>query len=447
MSLARKGAEWPQIQSRPGYFRAEALFLALCAKPAGAADRATSAADIFAAPGAPFHAPPSSNPPSFVPQGVACRCPRTSSPPLPGASSARSSGSAVGESTFEIWLAPLELRRAPRRQAARRRADGDPATGSPSASAGCSRAAPRRVFGNDVEVGAAPATASSGPAAERAAPLASRSTSTPARSTRATASSSSSSATATASPTPPRWRSPSCPGQAYNPLFLHAPPGLGKTHLLHAIGNYVRAFGGGAGVRYTTAEAFTNQFIRALGSRSLDRFKQRLPRRRRAADRRRPVPRQQGQDRGGVLPHLQRASTRPDGSSCSPATGSRGNSSAIEERLRERFESGLVADDRARPTSPRGWRSCASAPRSTASHIDDDDGPRADRRPGHRQRPRTRGSADPGRRLPLAHAAARSTSRLAEDVLDEIHPRRASARPRLDRRRSSRPSRALRAHA
>jgi chromosomal replication initiator protein len=64
------------------------------------------------------------------------------------------------------------------------------------------------------------------------------------------------------------------PGQAYNPLFLHAPPGLGKTHLLHAIGNYVRAFGGGARVRYTTVEAFTNQFIRALGSRSLDHFKQ-----------------------------------------------------------------------------------------------------------------------------------------------------------------------------
>ncbi len=64
------------------------------------------------------------------------------------------------------------------------------------------------------------------------------------------------------------------PGQAYNPLFLHAPPGLGKTHLLHAIGNYVKAFGGGARVRYTTVEAFTNQFIRALGSRSLDRFKQ-----------------------------------------------------------------------------------------------------------------------------------------------------------------------------
>jgi chromosomal replication initiator protein len=63
------------------------------------------------------------------------------------------------------------------------------------------------------------------------------------------------------------------PGQAYNPLFLHAPPGLGKTHLLHAIGNYVTTFGGGTVVRYTTVESFTNHFIAALGSRALDRFK------------------------------------------------------------------------------------------------------------------------------------------------------------------------------
>jgi chromosomal replication initiator protein len=63
------------------------------------------------------------------------------------------------------------------------------------------------------------------------------------------------------------------PGQAYNPLFLHAPPGLGKTHLVHAIGNYVLAFGGNTRVRYTTVEAFTNEFVSALSSRTLERFK------------------------------------------------------------------------------------------------------------------------------------------------------------------------------
>jgi chromosomal replication initiator protein len=64
------------------------------------------------------------------------------------------------------------------------------------------------------------------------------------------------------------------PGQAYNPLFIYAPPGLGKTHLLHAIGNYVLQFGAGAGVRYTTAESFTNHFLNALSTRSIDAFKQ-----------------------------------------------------------------------------------------------------------------------------------------------------------------------------
>ncbi len=64
------------------------------------------------------------------------------------------------------------------------------------------------------------------------------------------------------------------PGQAYNPLFLHAPPGLGKTHLLHAIGNYLLAFGAGTTVRYATAESFTNHFMAALGEKSLQSFKQ-----------------------------------------------------------------------------------------------------------------------------------------------------------------------------
>ncbi len=63
------------------------------------------------------------------------------------------------------------------------------------------------------------------------------------------------------------------PGQAYNPLFLYAPPGLGKTHLLHAIGNYITSFDPGTTVRYTTAEAFTNHFMAALNNRATDAFK------------------------------------------------------------------------------------------------------------------------------------------------------------------------------
>jgi chromosomal replication initiator protein len=68
------------------------------------------------------------------------------------------------------------------------------------------------------------------------------------------------------------------PGQAYNPLFVVGPPGVGKTHLLHSIGNYVRAYGGGLTVRYTTVERFTNEFLEALKARDVDAFKHRYRR-------------------------------------------------------------------------------------------------------------------------------------------------------------------------
>jgi chromosomal replication initiator protein len=66
------------------------------------------------------------------------------------------------------------------------------------------------------------------------------------------------------------------PGQAYNPLFLYGPPGLGKTHLLHAIGNYIRTHGGGLRVRCTTAERFTSEFVAALQARDIEDFKARF---------------------------------------------------------------------------------------------------------------------------------------------------------------------------
>jgi len=65
------------------------------------------------------------------------------------------------------------------------------------------------------------------------------------------------------------------PGQAYNPLFLYGPPGLGKTHLLHAIANYVHEYNDGMAVRYTTLEAFTDEFVGALKSSSIEVFKRR----------------------------------------------------------------------------------------------------------------------------------------------------------------------------
>jgi chromosomal replication initiator protein len=65
------------------------------------------------------------------------------------------------------------------------------------------------------------------------------------------------------------------PSEAYNPLFLHGPPGLGKTHLLAAIANYLRDNAPGLSVRYTTAESFTNEFVTALKSSGSEAFKAR----------------------------------------------------------------------------------------------------------------------------------------------------------------------------
>jgi chromosomal replication initiator protein len=68
------------------------------------------------------------------------------------------------------------------------------------------------------------------------------------------------------------------PGEAYNPLFLYGEPGLGKTHLLVSIANYLQRRRPDMTVVYTTAERFTSEFVSALrggGGRAADRFKTR----------------------------------------------------------------------------------------------------------------------------------------------------------------------------
>lgn len=65
------------------------------------------------------------------------------------------------------------------------------------------------------------------------------------------------------------------PGRAYNPLLVYGDSGLGKTHLLHAIGHYVRSLYSGVKVRYVSSEEFTNEFINAIRDDRQDRFKRR----------------------------------------------------------------------------------------------------------------------------------------------------------------------------
>jgi chromosomal replication initiator protein len=63
------------------------------------------------------------------------------------------------------------------------------------------------------------------------------------------------------------------PSRAYNPLFIHGDVGLGKTHLMHSIGNFIYSKNGRKKVCYTTCESFTNEYIEALQTNSLARFR------------------------------------------------------------------------------------------------------------------------------------------------------------------------------
>jgi len=65
------------------------------------------------------------------------------------------------------------------------------------------------------------------------------------------------------------------PAQAYNPLFIYGGTGLGKTHLLQAVSQYVGEHPGNLSVRYVTSETFMNDFINSLRDKRIEGFKQR----------------------------------------------------------------------------------------------------------------------------------------------------------------------------
>jgi len=65
------------------------------------------------------------------------------------------------------------------------------------------------------------------------------------------------------------------PAKAYNPLFVYGESGLGKTHLLHAIGHYAQHLFAGARVRYVSSEEFTNDFINSIRDGKAETFRRR----------------------------------------------------------------------------------------------------------------------------------------------------------------------------
>ena len=64
------------------------------------------------------------------------------------------------------------------------------------------------------------------------------------------------------------------PGKSYNPLFIYGGVGLGKTHLMHAIGNAMLEADPGARVSYVHSERFVSHMIKALQHNTIDAFKQ-----------------------------------------------------------------------------------------------------------------------------------------------------------------------------
>ena len=138
--------------------------------------------------------------------------------------------------------------------------------------------------------------------------------------------------------------SPRTPAARFNPLFLYGGVGLGKTHLIQAIGQQIREQRPAAEGRLHVGRQFVNELITSIRYDRMQALPRALPHRRRAAARRHPVPRRQGAHAGRVLPHLQRALRSAEADHPHLRSRRRKTSRRSRSGCARRFEWGLIAD-------------------------------------------------------------------------------------------------------